>query len=128
MKISRNVDLFLYDLKIMDPEKHRLYTGVSNRQVLENLELLDSLGKRIIIRFPLIPYINSDEDNIRTMCEYISGLRNVKEIAILPHHKLGIEKAQRINRETKIFEKLPNETLHHSLKLIEGFGFKARIN
>jgi len=127
VKISKNVDLFLYDIKIMDNEKHRLYTGVSNTRILKNLELLDSLGKRIVLRFPLIPYINSTEDNIRTMCEFVSDLRNIKEIDILPYHKLGVEKARRLSKEVRIFEKPSIEMLDHSLRLIRSFGLKVKI-
>jgi pyruvate formate lyase activating enzyme len=127
MKISKNVDLFLYDLKVMDDRKHRRYTGVSNKKILRNLELLDSLGKKIIVRFPLIPHINSNKDNIHNMCEFISDLRNVKEIDVLPYHKLGVEKASRLGKEAKIFEKPSDEMLDHSLRMMKSFGLKVKI-
>jgi pyruvate formate lyase activating enzyme len=127
MKISKNVDLFLYDLKVMDDEKHRLYTGVSNKRILENLELLDTLDKKIIIRFPLIPHINSNGENIRNMCEFISRLRNVKEVAVLPYHRLGVEKARRLSKEARVFDKPSNRMLNHTLKLIKSLGLKVKI-
>lgn len=125
--ISKNVDLLLYDLKIMNNDKHKRYTGVGNKQILKNLEALDTLGNTIIIRFPLIPQINSDNENIRAMCKLVSRLRNVKGIDVLPYHKLGVEKARRLGKETKVFEKPSDEVLSQSLKSIKGYGLEVKI-
>jgi pyruvate formate lyase activating enzyme len=86
MRVARNTDLFLFDLKFMDTEKHRRYTGVSNEQILENLEALASHGNRIIIRIPLIPGINDDEDNIDGTATYLAHLPQIKKVHILPYH------------------------------------------
>ncbi len=126
-KISKKVDLFLYDLKVMDCKKHKLYTGVSNRPIIENLELLDALGKHLIIRFPLIPSVNSTEANMGAMCELISGLRNIKEISVLPYHKLGVDKAKRLGKEAKIFAKPSDRILNQSLRLIKSYGFPVNL-
>ena len=67
-RVSRLTDLFLYDLKLMDPEKHRRFTGRSNRLILSNLTALSSSGAQIVIRIPLIPGINDDADNLRRPC------------------------------------------------------------
>jgi len=127
IKIHKNVDLFLYDLKVMDDRKHKLYTGVSNKQIMKNLELLNALGKNIIIRFPLIPYVNSSKDSILAICKFISKLQNIKEIDVLPYHRLGIEKAKRLNKEAKTFEKPSDELLQNCLEVIKNFGFEPKI-
>jgi pyruvate formate lyase activating enzyme len=97
-KIMGHTDLFLYDVKHMDPEMHRMYTGASNELILSNLALLQ--GRAVLIRAPIIPGINDDEENIRRMGEYVSDL-GFSEVCLLPYHKVGAEKAQRLNRETR---------------------------
>jgi pyruvate formate lyase activating enzyme len=126
-KISRDIDLFLYDLKVMDNEKHKLYTGVSNWQIIQNLRQLDKLDKEIIIRFPLIPSVNNDKANIDTLCELISGLRHIIEINILPYHTLGVEKAKRLGKKAQIFNKPTEKTLKLTLKSIKNIGFNVKI-
>ena len=126
-KISKYVDLFLYNIKIMDDERHKLYTGVSNKLVLYNLKVIDSLGKRIWIRFPLIPGVNGDEINIHAMGEFISKLKNVEELDILPYHELGIDKARRLGMEMRIFEKPSGEMIRNIKEELEDFGLKVRV-
>lgn len=86
MRVARHTDLFLFDLKFMDTEKHRRYTGVSNEQILENLEALARYGSRITIRIPLIPGINDDKDNINRTATYLAHLPQIKKVHILPYH------------------------------------------
>jgi len=100
--IKDKVDLFLFDLKIMDDEKHREYTGVSNRPILENLKnLLEDDRSEVIIRFPLIPDITDTEENIDSILEFLSDFKSSKEIDILPYHDV-VEKYNRLRREYKI--------------------------
>ena len=97
------VDLFLYDLKIMDGEKHKKFTGQDNRLILENLKKLVSLTKNVIIRIPIIPTINDDEENLRAMSEFIASLGLIKGIELLPYHTLGRDKYARMGREYMLF-------------------------
>jgi pyruvate formate lyase activating enzyme len=71
--IAEHVDLFLYDLKIIDNTLHKKYTGVSNRSILENLKFLYRTGKNVIIRFPVIPGITDTTENINNMKEFITN-------------------------------------------------------
>ena len=61
---QQHTDLFLYDLKLMDDDRHRKYTGVSNRLILSNLQRLSAGGAQVIVRIPLIPGVNDDEQNL----------------------------------------------------------------
>jgi pyruvate formate lyase activating enzyme len=97
-KIMGNVDLFLFDLKLMDNEKHKRYTGVSNVQILENLRTLATCGKKLLVRFPLVPDVNDDSDNIRAMGEFMVSC-GVNRVCILPYHRSGIEKYRSLGRE-----------------------------
>lgn len=127
MKVSRNVDLFLYDLKVMDDKRHKLHTGVSNKLILKNLKILDSLGKRIIVRFPVVPSVNSDEENVRGTSDFVSRLKNVEEIDILPYHRLGIEKAKRLGKKARPYKKSSNEMAENVAKELRSFGLKVKI-
>ena len=87
--IKNKIDLFLFDLKIMDEELHREYTGVSNDWILKNLEsLLKENESEVIIRFPIIPDITDTEENISSMIEFLSPFKGVKEIDLLPYHNV----------------------------------------
>jgi pyruvate formate lyase activating enzyme len=86
LKAATRADLILYDLKHMDPEKHYRYTGVSNDTILTNLKQLSRQGKKIIIRLPVIPGINADEENIDRTGSFIASLAGVIGINLLPYH------------------------------------------
>jgi len=126
-KISSKVDLFLYDLKMMDPKKHKLHTGVSNKPIIENLKMLDKLGKQIIIRFPLIPHVTNTEANITSMCELLSRLKNVEGISILPYHRLGVDKAKMLGKETRLCAKPSDRLLNQSVRLIKRYGLAVNV-
>lgn len=82
-------DLVLFDLKLMDDEKHRQYTGVSNRQILENLDYLCVSGKSFIIRIPLIPEVNDNEANMLAALEAIRGAASLLRVELMPYNKFA---------------------------------------
>jgi pyruvate formate lyase activating enzyme len=85
------VDLFLFDLKIIDEEQHIKYTGKSNKQILENLKFLAQKNKKIIVRLPLIPGITDTSINIKNIISFVNN-NQLNEISLEPYHTLGIEK------------------------------------
>ncbi len=98
-EVALEVDLWLVDLKVMDPQKHKLYTGVSNEQMLSNVRWLAQHGAVVQFRIPLIDGINSDEANIRATAEFIASLGNdfsghgsLAAVALLPYHEMGRDK------------------------------------
>jgi pyruvate formate lyase activating enzyme len=96
-KVMDLADLWLFDLKIMDDARHIEFTGVSNELALRNLELLSNAGKNIVIRFPLIPGITDDEENL----ESIAGVMKVIKLNradILPYHSIASEKYKRMGK------------------------------
>jgi pyruvate formate lyase activating enzyme len=97
--IVDQVDMFLYDLKIMDEQNHIRCTGVSNRPVIENLKILSKKGKKVIIRFPVIPGITDTEENIKAVGTFVSSLKNISEIDLLPYHRIAEGKYQRLKKE-----------------------------
>jgi pyruvate formate lyase activating enzyme len=125
--IIDHTDLFLYDVKHMDPERHRSYTGATNELALSNLALLR--GREVVIRAPIVPGVNDDEENIGRMGEYVSGL-GFTEICLLPYHRVGSEKAQRLNRETAppfVAEPPTEESLERLREVLTGYGLNVKI-
>lgn len=95
-EVRTHTDLFLYDVKLMDDDLHRRYTGVSNRLILENLRRLAGLGHKIILRVPLIPGITDGEDNLRAIAELARSLPNTPRVDLLPYHDAARLKYQRL--------------------------------
>lgn len=110
-------DLFLYDLKCADGDKHRRYTGVDNELILENLGKLLALGKRVWIRIPIIPTVNDTEDEMRRIKDIISRLGEPEKIELLPYHALGEHKYSAIGKRPKSFT-VPSEELMKSLRAV----------
>ena len=86
-------DLFLFDLKHLDDEVHKKYTGVSNRLILENLKLIYDAGKEIVIRFPVIPGVNDDKAHIEALRNYLKKeLPHIRRLDLLPYHNIARHK------------------------------------
>ena len=100
LKVAQKTDLFLYDLKLMDPEKHRKYTGVSNEQILDNLKQLTQNDVRIQVRMPVIPGINSDAENIDKTADFIHSLGKIEHVSLLPFHNSAQAKYRRLNMQS----------------------------
>jgi pyruvate formate lyase activating enzyme len=92
LRVAEHTDLFLYDLKHMDPKKHRALTGVSNEKIIHNLKQLNQFGVDIIIRFPVIPGKNCDDENIAQTGNFAASLSHVKKVTLLPYHSAGANK------------------------------------
>jgi len=122
-------DLFLYDLKHINDARHKQYTGVSNKKIINNLILLDQLDKKVQIRFPLIPGINDDESNIFQTINFISKLKNKYPVCILPYHKIGKHKYCRFGIEYKMkgIAEPPREQIEKVKTGFEGAGFTVTV-
>jgi pyruvate formate lyase activating enzyme len=101
------VDLFLYDIKLIDPELHRKHTGVSNKKIITNLRRLSEKGKKIVIRFVVIPGITDTEANLQGIVELLSSLDGVEGIDILPYHKMGSGKYKKLSLGGNPIFKIP---------------------
>lgn len=101
-RLREKVDLFLYDLKIIDDEKHKEYTGVSNERILENLKELSERGDRITIRIPIIPGINDSDGDIHEFAQFILSLTGGKEISLLPYHQAARAKYKRLGEPDRM--------------------------
>ncbi|MEZ5000010.1 MAG: glycyl-radical enzyme activating protein [Bacteroidales bacterium] len=130
-KVAENTNLFLFDIKHMEPDKHKEYTGVQNRQIFENYEFILESGRDVIIRFPVIPGFNDDEKHLHKLRDYIinHNRANLIRFDLLPYHKIGASKYKKFNREYKMNGvEQPGIERMNSLRLFfEESGVKVKI-
>jgi len=128
-RVSKLAELFLCDIKHMDTQKHKQYTSVGNEKILENIALLSSLGKEVVIRMVLIPGINDDDKNICATADFARSLSSVSRIDLLPYHREGILKAKRlIGKYQTVDAQAPDDNkIKDVSSKFEGLGFKVRI-
>lgn len=88
-QIAKFVDLFLYDYKETDTRMHKKFTGVDNALILNNLSILDKMGKKIVLRCPIIPGYNDRDDHFKGIGAVADVTKNVLHIEIEPYHPLG---------------------------------------
>jgi pyruvate formate lyase activating enzyme len=128
--ISRDADLFLYDLKLIDDKEHQEYCGVSNKIILSNLEALveGGRGSDVIIRFPVIPSVTDTERNISALIQLLRNLRGVNEIDLLPFHDVG-EKYARLGMEYRMkVSTAPSESsIRYTKERLEKIGMLVKI-
>ncbi len=103
-RVAALTDLFLYDLKHMDEIRHLALVGTPNQLILDNLRLLNGLGRRVVVRVPFIPGVNDGEENLDRMGRLLSSLDNINEVELLPYHDTGLEKYRLLGRAGEIRE------------------------
>jgi pyruvate formate lyase activating enzyme len=108
-RVAETADLFLYDVKTLDPARHVELTGVDVTPVLENLRRLVERGCRVWARVPLIPGINDAPDELSRVGEWIASLHGVEAMQILPYHRAGLEKLERLGR-SRAMDDVPEAT------------------
>lgn len=97
-RILAQCDYVLYDLKLMDPEKHKHYTGVDNTQILENYSILAASGKPFITRIPLIPGVNDTRENLCRTAVFMQEL-GVGKVELLPYNRAAGAKYKMLGRQ-----------------------------
>jgi len=126
-KVFPEVDLFLFDLKQMDPEKHKKMTGASLEPVLSNLNWLAERGAKIILRCPVIPTANAEDDShwskVAQTAKKFSGIEGIE---YLPYHRLWISKEQglgsSVDEHRKEYLEIPRQRLDEIHRLLEQSG------
>ena len=87
LRVVRRSDLVLFDLKLLDPEAHRRWTGVDNRMILDNLERLAELGVAYLIRVPLVPGVTDTDANLSAIARYARALPRSPRVELLPYNR-----------------------------------------
>jgi pyruvate formate lyase activating enzyme len=99
LETAKRTDLFLYDLKLMDSDKHKEWTGVGNRRILQNLQALSDTGADIQVRIPLIKGVNSDDENIEATARFVASLSGPrKPVNLLPYHDVAEGKSAKLGK------------------------------
>lgn len=113
LAVAPFVDLFLYDLKLVDDQLHRRYTGVSNQVIIENLETLGRVHDRIWLRVPVVPGVNDDASQLRSAARLAARIPGVRQVNLLPFHDTGRQKYARLGLSARMqrFEKPREEAL-----------------
>jgi pyruvate formate lyase activating enzyme len=127
--LSADVDLFLYDLKHMDPTEHLRWTGRDNRLILENARRLAQAGRSLVIRLPLIAGINDSRENLEATAKFVLSLGGEKRMDILSYHRLGEPKYRRLERDYPLSGQpsLPAERSAWARQILEQHGLEVRI-
>jgi pyruvate formate lyase activating enzyme len=98
-EVLEYVDLVLLDIKSINPDTYKELTGVELENTLKFAEYLDSIGKPVWIRHVVVPGITDKKENLEKLADYISKLKNVEKIELLPFHQLGTHKWEEMNLE-----------------------------
>jgi len=106
-KVIPYTDVFLYDIKAYDEDIHIRCTGVSNKQILENLKYLNMLGKKIEIRIPYVPDFNDGQ--IEKIACFLAPLKNITKIRVLPYHNYAGSKYKALNIKVTLPKRLPTD-------------------
>ena len=123
-KVMPYTDVFLYDVKAIDPDVHKACTGLDNKRILENLKYIDDCGKRIEVRYPYVPGYNSEE--AEKIGEFLATLKNLTGVRVLPYHKYAGSKYSSLDMENRLPERMPDDKeIEAARKAIGRFGIKV---
>ena len=87
--IAPYIDIFLFDYKATGVELHKELTGVEPDTILQNLHMLDNMGKEIVLRCPMIHKVNDGDEHLKAIAEISKKMNCVAQVDILPYHKIG---------------------------------------
>jgi pyruvate formate lyase activating enzyme len=128
-KLLPYLDYYLMDIKHINSEKHKAFTGRSNELILENAKKLAVCAKNLIIRTPVIPTFNDTEEEIAEIAKFASSLPNVKQHHLLPYHRLGMDKYEGLGREYTLKDIVPptEEHMQRLLEVASSYGLDCQI-
>ncbi len=128
--IAEQADLFLFDLKLMDAERHREFTGVDNSLILDNLKALATTGVQIEIRVPLIAGLNDDRQNLEQMATFVAQLPGPRPtLSFLPFHNIAENKYPKLGQIYDVSEMaVPGtERLQQAVDICADHGLIASV-
>ncbi len=127
--LTGRFDLFLFDLKLMDDAGHLKYTGTSNRDLLENLSILDREQRPTVIRFPLVPTVTDTEENLAALAGFVSSLKTIRDIDILPYHRAAEAKYLRLNLEYRVrdLHSPSQEVIKRVREFFSSYGLRVTV-
>lgn len=129
-RIAPLTDQFYFDIKCLDSELHRHYTGMGNEQILENARYLASSGAKILFRQPFIPGVNSSAEQIEKTAAFLRSLDGEQALQLMPYHRMGKAKYDALNMPYEMEDTpiMPAEELAAAQELFEKSGVKCSIS
>lgn len=127
--VSPYTDTFLFDCKAFTEAVHEEWVGVSNQLILENIRKLTDIHDNVVIRVPLIPGVNDSDEEFGRIVEFVSSLRQINSMHILPFHHFGSGKYSLIgiDYECAHFEDENEEQVTHCAALARTAGLKVNV-
>ena len=127
-ELLQYTDLILFDLKCIDNKIHKQLTGVSVEPILKFAEKLSAINKPVWVRHVLVPGYTDNDILLERLVQFISGLNNVELCEILPFHKMGEYKWEKMGLDYKLLEteKPSKERIDNAIKIFRKGGLKAR--
>jgi len=121
-------DLVMMDIKLMDAERHRDATGVSNERILENARRLGESGLPLIVRTPIVPGVNDSADDVAAIAAFVAALPNLVYYELLPFHPMARSKYTSLDLDyrAKDLKSPPKEQMEALTRVASGFGVNAR--
>lgn len=126
-----HIDFVIADIKLIDKEKHRTYTGASNRKILQNITYLVECGRLDILRIPLIHGVNDSEEDLADFVTCLAEVLPNKSFAleVLPYHSLGESKYEALHRPYKVEQgKVSAKVVNNFVSRLKKAGFTVEIN
>lgn len=127
-RLAGLIGIFLYDIKLMDARRHVAATGVDNGLILSNLAFLAHHGSSVIVRLPVVPGVNDDEDNAAQTVEMMNRL-GLRRVDLLPYHQYGVEKYARLGRPCALGDLEPPsaETMSGLCRVFADAGIEVTV-
>lgn len=128
-KLLPYLDLYLMDIKHMDSDKHKRYTAQPNERILENARRIAADARELIIRVPVIPTFNNTKEEILAIAEFAASLPGVKQLHLLPYHRLGQDKYEGIGRSYTLaeIEPMTEDYMQGLLETAKRSGLQCQI-
>jgi pyruvate formate lyase activating enzyme len=125
-RILADVDLFMYDIKLIDPDEHRKLTGVSNKSILDNLHKLSASGKTVLVRTPLIPGYTTSNGNLVGIAKLLQSV-GIPEIELLPYNRLAGNKYGKLGRRYGLQTiEYPEEIMKEAKEVFRSCNIRTR--
>ena len=123
------LDHILFDLKHVDSQRHRAFTGAGNEQILDNLRRLAAAGAPITLRMPLIPGFNADPESVQAIAEFVVTMGDIDSLDVLPYHTLGSAKYTALGRDYPWEDqsRLTEDEVQTLIQRIEYYGLKVNV-
>ena len=127
-RVSGIADLILFDLKTVNDDIHRKYTGASNRNILRNLKIALKGPAYVIVRIPLVGGFNDSAEEIGSILAYLLRLDGLEAVDVLPYHPYGTHKYQRFNMENRQngFKTPTKQRVEAVSNIFSDAGFRVR--